>query len=397
MDITEQEFRARVDRVRNFMAENKLGSVIIFSVPWGHLWHQTGHIGYISNWASRDRNVNSIIVVTKEDEPVLLYAGLPYMSEVIRTVSWIRDVRIVAPDDPRAAALPGGATNFGKEIKGILDDRGIGNKKIGLMGAQHMPLSVWRCLCRYIPESQIEITDDIIDELRCIKSPAELGLMRRAAELADLGYTTLVRTAKKGMRGYEVVAEMEHAVRREGADFVQFWLISGPSEGWRDTWPIVRPHERRLEEGDQIICGAYVVYKGYWAHGMRAGSLGKPSPQQKRYMSFCMAIHQSAINAVRPGIKVSQVIKKAINAGHSRGVKLSSTRIGHGIGMDYSEMPFMIEENDQKMSPNMVIVIHPQVTLPETGGFIVPLGDMCLVTESGMERLMQFPMEPFRA
>jgi Xaa-Pro dipeptidase len=221
--------------------------------------------------------------------------------------------------------------------------------------------------------------------------------MRRAAELADLGYGTLVKTAKRGMRGYEVVAEIEHAIRLEGADFVQFWLISGPSEGWKDTWPIVRPHERQLDDGDQIICGSYVVYKGYWAHGMRVGTLGKPSPQQERYMPVCMGIHHAAMNAIKPGAKVSQVVKEAISAGRSKGVKLSSTRIGHGIGMDYSEMPFMIEENDQELRPGMVIVIHPQVTLPETGGFIVPLGDVCLVTDTGMERLMRFPMEPFIA
>lgn len=397
MNISKDEFEKRAEKVNFFLRDKKLGGVAVFSVPWGHLWHQTGHIGYLSNWAGRDRNVNSIILITPDDAPVLLFAGLPYMADVIREVSWIRDIRMVAPEDPRAAALPGGSSSFGGEIKKILYERHLGDKKFGISGAQHMPLSVWRSITGSIPESQIDVSFDVVEELRCVKSLTEVKLIRRAAELSDLGYDTLVKTARAGMRGYEVVAEMEHAVRSKGADFVQFWFISGPSDGWQDTWPIVSPHPRVLEKGDQIICGSYVVYKGYWAHGMRAGTLGGLSPQQERYMPACLDIYRAAGERLRPGAAVSEVVKAALAKGRQTGFQLSSPRIGHGIGMDYSEMPFMIESNSQELGAGMVAVIHPQITLPDTGTFIVPVGDMFLLTDRGTEPLMRFPVEPFRA
>ena len=393
--ITEQEFRSRVAGVQDFLKAKDLGAALVYSDPWGHYWGQTGHIGYLSNWASRDRNVQSLIVITPDADPVLLFAGLTYMHRVLEQVSWIRDTRNVVPVDPRAAALPHGQTDFGREVRKILQQRGGLDAKIALMGATQIPLGLWRTLTAALPEEQFDDSTDAVAELRQTKSPGEVAMLRRASQLCDLGYETLVKTARPGLRGYEVVAEMENAVRREGADFVKYWFISGPSQGWTDTWPIVSPHARSLEAGDQIICGSYVVYKGYWSHGMRNGTIGA-SPQHERYMPAAMAVHEAALDAFRPGNTVSSVVEAALTAARDHGFELNSPRIGHGIGMDYAEKPFLTDTNDSVVSPGMVAVIHPQLTLPETGEFIVPLGDVCLVTADGMERLYRFPMEPFR-
>lgn len=395
MKIAKEEFMKRLNAVREFAKDEELGGVAVFSVPWGHLWHQTGHIGYLSNWASRDRNVNSMIVIPNQGKPVLLYAGLPYLEDVLASVTAISDIRIVAPEDPRAAALPEGETTFGKETEKILAEHGMAGKKLGVVGAEHMPLSVWRSLKRYFSEERLVLCRDIVAEMRCRKTDAEIGFLKKAAEFADIGYETLLKTAKVGKRGYEVVAEMERAVRLRGADFVKFWFISGPAEGWTDTWPIVRPHERVLEDGDQIISGAYTVYKGYWAHGMRAGRLGKPSAQQEMYAPVCSAIIDAAAAKLAPGVLVSDVVKAAIEKARSLDYRLSSHRIGHGIGLDYSEMPFMSEKNEQCLEAGMVAVIHPQIELPDTKSFIVPFGDMYHITEAGTQRLMKFPLEPF--
>ncbi len=117
-----------------------------------------------------------------------------------------------------------------------------------------MPLNLWKVLTASVSEDRFDLSEDMVADLRAVKSSNEISLLRTAAELCDLGYETLVAAARPGMRGYEVVAEMERTVRREGADFVKYWFISGPSSNWKDTWPIVRPHERELEKGDQIIC-----------------------------------------------------------------------------------------------------------------------------------------------
>ena len=391
----EREFRDRVSMIQNHLVQRGFGAALVYSEPWGHYWGQIGHIGYLSNWASRDRNVHSLLVITQQGDPVLIFAGLSYMRRVLERVSWIRDVRMVVPVDPRAAALPHGQTDFGSELKSVLAERGCQDSKIALMGATQIPLGLWRVLTASLPQTAFDDSIDLVAELRCLKSPYEVDMLRRACELCDMGYETLVKTARPGMRGYEVVAEMERTVRFRGADFVKYWFISGPSQGWKDTWPIVSPHQRVLEQGDQIICGSYVVFQGYWAHGMRTGTIGT-SEQHGGYMPAATAVHRAAIAALRSANEVSDVVRAAQQAANLHGFALNSPRIGHGIGMDYAEKPFLTDTNREVLQPGMVAVIHCQLTLPDTGEFIVPLGDVCLVTENGAEMLNRFPVESFR-
>ena len=66
--------------------------------------------------------------------------------------------------------------------------------------------------------------DDIVAELRAVKRPEELELIRHAARLGDIGFQTMVDVARPGMRGIEIVAEMEHVVRKAAP--------TTPSTGW---------------------------------------------------------------------------------------------------------------------------------------------------------------------
>lgn len=124
------------------------------------------------------------------------------------------------------------------------------------------------------------------------------------------------------MWGYEVVAEMERAVRAQGADFVKYWMASGPGEGWNNNLPDLRPHARKLQAGDQIISASYVVFQGYWAHGMRAGALARPSPQQKRIYPAALGVQQAIFDVMKPGIPIARLVEAAEQAAQAYGYAL---------------------------------------------------------------------------
>ena len=94
--ITEDECRARTERVKAFAGERGLAAVVAFSAPRASMWNQTGHVGYISNWSNLDRNCESAVVVPVDGDPVLLYTGLPALIPQITQVSWLTDVRVAA-------------------------------------------------------------------------------------------------------------------------------------------------------------------------------------------------------------------------------------------------------------------------------------------------------------
>ena len=115
-----------------------------------------------------------------------------------------------------------------------------------------MPVPFYEPLSKELG-SKLRRVDDIVAELRSIKSPEEIGLMRQAARLNDLGFETMLKVARPGVQGIqrvEIVAEMERVMRREGADHAKFWIASGPAPDWNNLRFEVKPHHRVLEEGD---------------------------------------------------------------------------------------------------------------------------------------------------
>jgi len=157
----------------------------------------------------------------------------------------------------------------------------------------------------------------------------------------------------------------------------------------------LKPNRRELQEGDQISCCSYSVYEGYWAHVMRTGTLSGRSPQQERIFPACLEVHRAGIEAMKPGVPISEVVGTVRRTAEERGMTLHSPRIGHGMGLDYGERPYMNEDNTEALQPGMVAVIHTQLVVPG-GDFYVPLGDICHVTDDGVELLTKFPQEAFR-
>ena len=402
--ITEDECRARTERVKAFGRERGLAAVVAFSAPRASMWNQTGHVGYISNWSNLDRNCESAVVVPVDGDPVLLYTGLPALIPQITHVSWLTDVRAAAsPDpgsvsvtyaDPNAAEEP--AASFGGLTRRIMAERGLKGRPVGLVASATVPLGVYRSLARALGDAFTDDVPDIFARLRAVKSPAEIALARRAAALIDLGFERLRREVRAGRWGHQVVAQVEAAMRAEGADYAHYWMCSGPSSGWQEPLDI-RPHDRFLEDGDQFAVGAYVTYAGYWIQAMRTGSIGRPCPALERLAAAANRMVDAAAAVARPGLPAVGVVSACAEVAEQTGYTLAALRVGHGHGLDYSERPFLVGGSTDRFEAGNVVVLHPQIEDRPSGTMLVPVGDVCLVGADGVEPLTTFPRHPFVA
>ena len=216
-----QEFDERIAQVQSFCHEEDLGGLLAYSPPKEHKWGQTGHVSYLSGWDNHDRIVDSAVVIPARGAPALLVAGMPFMLEQIDAVAAIADVRLVHAVDPQAVASVAQTGDesftFAGQALSVLHANGLGGKEIGVVGVEHMPTPFYEALVQEL-DAQLRRAPDVVARLRAIKSPSEVALMRRAAELSDLGFETMLQVARPGMRGIEIVAEMERAVRGQGAD-----------------------------------------------------------------------------------------------------------------------------------------------------------------------------------
>jgi len=402
LPIAAQEFNLRHERLRAFLRENDLGAVLAYSPQAEHKWTQTGHVGYLSGWASHDRVVDSVVVVPVVGPAVLLLTGMDFMLEQIAEVSPLQDVRLVKPVDPNSIAAHrkghgGGPRDFVAETMAILDEAGAVGKDVGIAGLGAMPVPFFELL-RNGFGSQLRSIDDIVGQIRTVKTPAEVQLLRKSAALSDLGFETMLQVARPGMRGIEIVAEMEHAVRREGADHAKYWMASGPAPEWSNTRLDIKPHERVLQDGDLMASCSYVVYKGYWCHGQRTGTLGKPCQELSDIYAIAREAQDAGLAQLKPGTRIGDVGATIRDVGAGYQFDMPGSRYGHGIGLDYSEQPVPLNDtNEQQLEAGMTVVVHSVFTLPGSGKMFVPLGDVCHITPDGPEFLMDFTRDLFLA
>lgn len=392
----------RYGAIRNFANDQDLGALFVYSPPMANMWGQTGHVSYLSNWASHDRIVDSAMVLPVKGQPTLLVAGLPYMLEQISEVSPIEDLRLVQAVDPNAVAVArsrvvSGSQDFAGETLAILGEKGLEGKDVGVVGIDNMPLPFYEALSNGLG-TKLRRVDDIVSQIRAVKSRFEIDMMRHAGSLSDLGFERMLEVARPGMQGIEIIAEMERAVRREGADHAKYWMASGPPPNWDDSRLDIKPHERVLEEGDLMAACSYVVCAGYWCHGQRTGTLVKPSQSLDSLCDLARQAQDAGLARLKSGVPIRDVACAVREKGVKLGLQLQGGRIGHGIGMDYSEQPVPLsEENGELLEVGMTAVIHAAFSLPESGKLFVPLGDVCHVTEKGPDFLMKFPRTPFLA
>jgi len=390
--VSESEFNSRIEKIRKYISSKNLGALLIFSTSRAHIWYQTGHVSYLSGWADRDRVGDSIVILPEKGDPIVLISGMPLMAQRGKEDSLIKDVRT-------AGNFFENTQGFGNEIFKIIKEKDLTGKKLGIAGFENMPFLLYQDITDVLSQSNIKLTFDIVADMRSRKSSDEVALIRKAAKLSDLGYKELLQKARPGVRGYEVVASMEYAVRAKGVDYVQYWMRSGPLEAEdRSTMlPEFKPHRRKLKSGDQITCCSYVIYKGYWAHSMRTVNLLTSSKHQNNIFDKCLQIHNAAIDMIKPGVRISDMVKAVKLNTRKAGLGLHCTRIGHGMGLDYAEGPVLNEGNENLFEQGQIVVVHIpfSLNLNGTDSFYVPLGDMCYVTEDGVEVLTKFPTKAF--
>ena len=97
----------------------------------------------------------------------------------------------------------------------MMRENEIFNERLGVVGVENMPVPFYEHLQSELGENLVR-GDDVVAEIRAVKTPEELETIRHAARLGDIGFQTMIETARPGMRGLEIVAEMERAVRRAG-------------------------------------------------------------------------------------------------------------------------------------------------------------------------------------
>lgn len=215
---------------------------------------------------------------------------------------------------------------------------------------------------------------------RARKSPAELALLKLANEVTLDAYRAAWQSVKPGMTNHELTSLIEAALAKlgfPGGVSAQVGEFSALPHG------SARPQE--IREGSLVMMDDGCSVEGYSADVTRTVVLGKPSDKMRRVFDIVYEAQSAALAAARPGVPcetVDAAARKVVDAaGFGPDYAHFTHRLGHGIGMDGHEWPYLVRGNRQPLEAGMTFSNEPGIYIQ--GEFGVRIEDCMYVTETG--------------
>lgn len=262
------------------------------------------------------------------------------------------------------------------------------------------------------PQFDVEDLSPILDELRLIKSPNELELIRKATVLSGLALMEGMRSTQPGIREFELDAMAKFIYHRNGAQGDAYYsLVAGGRNAYRPHYHAGRDV---LDAGDMVLMDYAPDVRYYMSDITRVWPVdGTFSPDQRDLYTFYLAAYRAILDHIGPGFTASEIIERAaadmdtilaqsefskpeyrsaavsfVDGYRSRGNREYAS-LGHWVGMATHD----VGRNEGPLRPGMVFTIEPALRVPDEEIYL-RLEDLIIITEDGKEVVSDFvPME----
>jgi len=328
------------------------------------------------------------VILVLTDEPVLVIPELEAAHAQSR--SWVRDIRTYS--DLQLGGLAGKsplhlALDLAVEVLHAQGVTAAGFEPGGLTYEGHA----------YLREAfrRVRPIGGLVEERRMVKDEGELALIRKGCVLAEHGMAVEVDASTVGTGEIAIMAEGNAAMLREAAKRFPDDEVSAesrPVSGEKTVLPHSIPSGRTLHAGDVVIHGTGCAVNGYYSEDERTIFVERASAEQRRYFEVMLRAQEAALATIRPGIPCRDVDRAARGVIEEAGLGAAFIhRTGHGIGIDYHELPFFAPGDETVLAPGMVMSVEPGIYIARVGGF--RHSDTVVVTAEGCETLTAYPKD----
>jgi Xaa-Pro dipeptidase len=254
-----------------------------------------------------------------------------------------------------------------------------GNARIGIE-QNSFPVAIAQSLSAQY--SKIEFVDiaDELTHLRAIKDSDEIELIRKAANLNDIGQAAVLKYAEPGLTELELF----NLVRNDIEAFVgtRVPLMADLSSGINTSSGGGMPTNKIINSGDLILSDFTPCLNGYWGDSCNTMVVGEPSALQQKNFTLVKGALEIGISAIRPGVEAMEIDR--LMREHIGNYPHHS---GHGVGIMYHEEPRIVPYNKAELLPNMVIALEPAIYEKDFG---IRLEHLVVVIGTGCEILTKF-------
>lgn len=244
------------------------------------------------------------------------------------------------------------------------------------------------------PNARFESAEAVLNELRMRKDSQEVDAMRRAVQIAQQALTATLPAIRPGITEKAIAAELFLQILRAGSDIeVPFMpIVAG---GPNSANPHAAPSDRPLQEGDLLVIDWGARFEGYCSDLTRTFAIGEVDPELRRIVEITARANAAGRAASRPGVSAGSVDRaaRAVIEESGYGPQFFH-RVGHGLGLEEHEPPYMFGENSLILQPGMSYTVEPGIYLAGRGG--VRIEDNVVITSDGCETLSDMPRDLMR-
>ena len=241
----------------------------------------------------------------------------------------------------------------------------------------------------YLPQASFIAGSQVTGPLRLTKSSDEIALLREANRFNDAAFTEFISMPMTGLTERQLYQRLAGLMTQHGQESVAF---ANPYSGPNSSSPHHTPGDRVVQTGDVVLFDFGGRYKGYYSDTSRTVVIGSMPDEFETVYNLVREAQQAAVEAIRPGVPIGDVDSVArrfiTEAGYGQNFP---HRVGHGVGLDDHEPPYLTGDNRQPLEVGMCFSVEPGVYLP--GRFGVRIEDTLIVTETGGERLSECTRE----
>ncbi|MBL8669143.1 MAG: aminopeptidase P family protein [Alphaproteobacteria bacterium] len=380
VQIPDAEFAERRRRAQELARAKGLDGLIVCS-RGGGTTDRYADVLYLANfytsypftpdlaphWTGR---AHSFLVLPVGD-PGLLVADIPYLQGVAMPAD-----RIEKTD------------NVIESVAAALQRFGLARGRVGLVGEDVLPTSMYQALTRALPDLKVEPADAILAELRRFKSPAEIDRLRASAKLGSRMLDAMMQAAVPGATHGDVVAAGMQVLVPAGGMLYNSFMASGTGGDeptvHRSTFPTWRS-DVPLKKGMWLRLGISGILDGYYFDVSRARPIGPPTNRQIDAFEAAIATVQTGIERTRVGTTAGAIaeagLKKQVDMGYPLEGVFSG--LGHGLGMGW-DTPWLVPGEPTVIKPGMVLNFERTLS---RDGYLGDFEETILVGENGIELL----------
>ena len=365
----------------------------------------TENVYYVSDYWSLGKklgcDVETYVVLPLNNDPAII-APMNEADLIIHSGTWIDDLRFYGeprivvgevedPSEQTASLLEihkgrKAEKDGASALLKVVEDLEV-NKGVIALDTSDLPPALFEHIKGKVPDSKIIDGSSLLREIRQVKTQPEVECILRATEITEKSMEDALEIVRSEISELDLAGMFTYSVTYDGGQVSQNLIGIGERSAYPNPVPSI--HEAKRRDLLRLTLGC--TWGHYHSNISRTGVIGRPLAKAQRLWEVVQGAQDSVLDIIKPGVKFSELYAEAEKELSKAEVKTSIPSVGHSLGVECNERPWIEREGEAELLPGMIVNVD--IPILELGWGGLQMEDTVLVTGEGYELLTKTDRE----